>query len=274
MARRFAQRRGRLVASPAVRPPTETIPAPAFPSGSQWVNSQPLAMHELHGHPVLIEFWDFCRPNSLRTLPYVKAWHERYAAAGLVVVGVHCPGFRASANESSARAAIERLAISHPVLLDTNFALWQDYENAGWPARYLWNADGMLSDYCYGEGGYSETELAIQELLGLEREPLAPLHPEDAPGAQLVVPTEDRLEPPWSGPYEAGAVWAVLEPRAGRERGSFKVNGEPRDLAHADAVLLIAHNHHTHGELALELADDVRCDAVCFTPGLADEPAR
>jgi len=226
-------------------------------------------MHELRGRPVLIEFWDFCRPNSLHTLPYVKAWHERYEAAGLLVVGVHSPGFRASANEDSVRAAIERLEVVHPVLLDTNFALWQEYENAGWPARYLWNADGLLADYCYGEGGYAETELAIQELLGVECEPLAPLRAEDAPGAQLVVPSEDRLEPPWPGAYEAGGVWAVLEPRAGRERGKIMVNGEERDVAHPAAMLLIEHDHHAAGELALDLGEDVRCDGVLFTPGLA-----
>jgi len=258
-----------MLASPAVRPPIDTIAAPPFPSGSAWVNSPPLSMHELRGHAVLIEFWDFCRPNSLHTLPYVKAWHERYRQAGLIVVGAHAPGFRASAGEDSARAAIERLEIVHPVLLDTNFALWQEYENAGWPARYLWNADGLLADYCYGEGGYVETELAIQHLLGVEREPLAPLRPEDAAGAQLVVPSEDRLEPPLSGPYEAGGVWAVLEPRAGRERGTIMVNGNERDVAQPGALLLIEHDHHARGELALELSDDVRCDGVCFTPGLA-----
>ncbi len=226
-------------------------------------------MHELRGRPVLIEFWDFCRPNSLHTLPYVKAWHERYRDDGLVVIGAHAPGFRASADERAATAAIDRLEISHPVLLDTNFALWREYENAGWPARYLWSTDGTLAEYCLGEGGYLETELAIQEQLGVEREPLAPLRPEDAPGALLVVPSDDRLEPPWSGPYEAGGVWAVLEPRAGRAHGTVFVNGDPRDVAYPAAMLLIEHDKHACGELALDLGEDVRCDAVCFTPGLA-----
>jgi hypothetical protein len=253
-----------------MRPPIDTIAAPALPAGSAWVNSPPLAMHELRGRPVLIEFWDFCRANSLRTLPYVKAWHERYVDDGLVVIGAHCPGFRASASEQAVRAAVERLEIAHPVLLDSNFALWQEYENIGWPARYLWTAEGTLAEYCHGEGGYFETELAIQELLGVAREPLAPLRPEDAPGALLVVPSDDRLEPPWSGPYEAGAVWAVLAPRGGRDRGVVEVNGEARDVAHPGAVLLIEHDHHVYGELSLELSEAVRCDAVCFTPGLAD----
>ncbi len=252
-----------------MRPPTHTIVAPPLPTGSTWLNSPPLTMRELLGRPVLIEFWDFCRPNSLHTLPYIRAWHDRYGNDGLVIIGAHCPGFRASAREASVGDAVERFGISHPILLDTNFALWREYENHGWPARYLWTADGTLADYCHGEGGYLETELAIQELLGVTREPLAPLRPQDAPDARLVVPSEDRLEPPWSGPYEAGAVWAVLEPRGRREGGTVIVNGGRRDVEGPSAMLLFEHHHHAHGELSLDLGEDVRCDAVCFTPGLA-----
>src|ERR1700722_1473288 len=139
------------------RPPHDSIPAPPFPVGAAWVNvDEPLRMDELRGRVVVLEFWDFCRPNSLRTLPYLKAWHERYADDGLVVVSVHCPGFRASADEDAVRAAVARLAISHPVLLDTDFALWQEYENAGWPGRYVWGPAGTLADYHYGEGAAAE----------------------------------------------------------------------------------------------------------------------
>ena len=112
------------------------------------------------------------------------------------------------------RAAVARLGIAHPVLLDTDFALWQEYENAGWPGRYLWGPDGMLVDYHYGEGAYDECERAIGELLGVAREPLAPLRPEDAPGARLVAPSPDRLEPPFDGPYEAGARVGGARPAA------------------------------------------------------------
>jgi thiol-disulfide isomerase/thioredoxin len=254
-----------------LRPPIDTIPAPPFPSAAVWLNSPPLEMHRLRGSVVLIEFWDFCRANSLRTLPYLAAWHERYAGAGLVIVGVHTPGFRTSANEDAVAAAVARLGIAYPVLLDTNFALWQEYENAGWPARYLWNVDGLLADYHYGEGGYAETERAIQALLGAEREPLAPLRHEDDPGAQLVIPSPDRLAEPWSGPYEAGAAWAVLEPRSGRTQGTIKINGREQVVDHPGVHLLVEHGYHQAGELSLDLGDDVRCDAVCFTPGLAPQ---
>jgi hypothetical protein len=250
-----------------VRPPIDSIQAPPFPPGAEWINSAALEMDALRGRAVLIEFWDFCRPNSLHTLPYLKAWHERYAATGLTVVSVHSPGFRTSANEAHARAAVARLGIEHAVLLDTNFALWQEYENAGWPGRYVWNADGLLADYHYGEGDYAACEAVIGELLGLTREPLAPLRPQDDPDAILVVPSEDRLSEPFSGPYEAGEVWAVLEPA--RPDATVAVNGHELAVEHPGAHLLISHRHHAHGELELELGRGVRCDGVCFTPGLA-----
>jgi hypothetical protein len=248
------------------RPPVD-IHAPAFPTAAEWLNTAPLAMHELRGRAVLIEFWDFCRPNSLHTLPYLKEWHSRYATHGLVVVSVHAPGFRASANEASARAAIARLGVEHPVLLDTNFGLWQEYENAGWPGRYLWNADGLLADYHYGEGAYVQCEQSICELLDVPCEPLTPLRPEDAADAALAVPSQDRLEPPFSGEYEAGAVWAVLDPR--RAGAAVTVNGRQCAVEHPGAHLLIRHDRHSGGVLELELGQDVRCDGVCFTPGLA-----
>ncbi len=219
-------------------------------------------MDQQRGRPVLVEFWDFCRPNSLRTLPYVKAWHARYASAGLRVVGVHAPGFPPSSDPEAVRDAVVRLGIEYPVLIDTGLELWREYENLGWPARYLWGTDGCLFEYHYGEGGYRETELAIQELLGVEREPLAPLRPEDAPGAALSPQTED-IAGAYSGPYEAGGVWAVLS-----GRGRVRTNGRELAVEHPGAYELIAHAHSTAGVLELDVGPGVECHAVCFTPGL------
>src|SRR4051794_22360222 len=166
-------------------------------------------MDQQRGRPVLVEFWDFCRPSSLRTLPYARAWHERYADAGLRVVTVHSPGFPPGDDEAAARAAVARLQIEHPVCIDLGFALWQAYDNEGWPARYLWDAQGHLAEYHYGEGGYVETELAIQALIGVDRDLVGPLHPEDDPEARIVAQTPDQAGA-YSGPYAAGGVWAVL----------------------------------------------------------------
>ena len=142
-------------------------------------------MDQQRGRPVLVEFWDFCRVNSLRTLPYLQAWHERYAAAGLRVIGVHTGGFPPSREPDNVRAAVERLGIAYPVVIDERLEVWDLYGNEGWPARYLWDPSSALYSLHYGEGAYDETEREIQELLGVERELLAPLRPEDAPGVLL-----------------------------------------------------------------------------------------
>jgi hypothetical protein len=216
-----------------------------------------------------VEFWDFCRPNSLRTLPYVKAWHERYARAGLRTVGVHSPGFGPSRDERAVRAAVVRLGIAYPVLIDSELELWREYENLGWPARYLFDGRARLFHFHYGEGAYAETERAIQELVGTEREPLAPLRPEDAPGAPLLPQTQDQPGA-YSGPYEAGGVWAVLEGSGTLEALSDALPGE-RELSieHPGAYELFAHGRHTRGVLQLRLGRGVRCLATCFTPGVA-----
>src|SRR6185295_966390 len=116
--------------------------------------------------------------------------------------------------------AVERLGIPYPVVLDTGLELWDMYGNEGWPGRYLWDTRGALFSMHYGEGAYAETELEIQELLGVAREPLAPLRPEDAPGVLLPAQTEDQRGAD-SGPYEAGGGHAVLE-----GAGEITVNGE------------------------------------------------
>ena len=246
-----------------MRAPVDHIVAPEFPRGLPWINSAPLRIDQLHGHPVLIDFWDFCRANSIRTLPYLKAWHETYGAAGLRVVGVHASGFEPSRDPDAVGAAVARLEVSHPVVVDVDYEIWRLYGNLGWPARYLFDQQGRLFDYHYGEGGYVETEQAVQELLEIQRPVLRPIRAEDAPGALLVPQTED-VEGAYSGPYEAGGVWAVLE-----GKGSVRVNGRAIAVDHPGCYELMSHPVSTKGELRLELEGEARCHAVCFTPGLA-----
>ncbi len=250
-----------------MRPPLADIPAPPFPAKVPWVNVASLRMDKQIGRPVLVEFWDFCRPSSLRTLPYAKAWHERYGGEGLRVVTVHSPGFPPGEDEDAVRAAVARLQIEHPVCIDLGFELWRSYENEGWPARYLWDAEGHLAEFHYGEGGYGETERAIQELLGIEREPVGWLHPEDDPEALVVAPTPDQPGA-YSGPYGAGGVWAVLG-----GAGELLVNGERRAVDFAGAHHLLEHERHADGVLDLRAGEGVTCYATCFTPGLAAQPA-
>ncbi len=246
-----------------MRAPVDHIAAPPFPRGLPWFNIAPLRMDQQAGRPVLIEFWDFCRANSIRTLPYMKAWHERYEALGLRVIGVHASGFTPSGDPAAVKDAVARLEIAYPVMVDAELELWRLYGNLGWPARYLFNQQGTLFEYHYGEGAYQETERAIQQLLGIERPPVEPLRPEDQPGATLEPQSED-VEGPYSGPYRAGGVWAVLD-----GRGTARVNDRRLAVDHPGCYELIVHERSTAGRLELELSGQVRCYAVCFTPGLA-----
>ncbi|MGO9955476.1 MAG: DipZ protein [Solirubrobacteraceae bacterium] len=245
-----------------MRPPVDHIQAPLFPAKLEWINSEPLRIEQQRGRPILIEFWDFCRPNSIRTLPYVKAWHDRYREAGLRVIGVHSSGFPPSEEPDAVRAAVARLKIGHPVVADAGLAIWQLYGNLGWPARYLFNDEGRLFHYHYGEGAYDETERAIQELLGIERPVLPALRPEDEPGAILTPQSED-VPGPYSGPYEAGGVWAVLD-----GEGHVTANGRRVTVDHPGGYELVSHPRSTAAVLELSVGEGVVCHAVCFTPGL------
>ena len=246
-----------------MRAPVDHIAAPPFPPKLPWINAAPLRMEQQLGRPVLIEFWDFCRANSIRTLPYMKAWHERYADRGLRVIGVHAAGFEPSRDPDAVRAAVARLAVPYPVVVDTELEIWALYGNLGWPARYLFNQGGTLFEHHYGEGGYEETELAIQQLLGIDEPTLPPLRPEDEPGA-LLEPQSDEVAGPYSGSYCAGGVWAVLD-----GGGEVTVNGRTLTVDGPGCYELISHERSTSGELAFEPGPGVRCYAVCFTPGLA-----
>jgi hypothetical protein len=248
-----------------VRSPVDHIAAPPFPPKLPWINVAMLRMDQQLGRPVLIEFWDFCRANSIRTLPYMRAWHERYESAGLRVIGVHASGFEPSQDPGAVRMAVRRLEVTYPVVVDVEFEIWGLYGNLGWPARYLFNQQGLLFDYHYGEGGYAETERAIQELLDDDRPTLPPLRPEDAEGAQLVPQSED-VEGLYNGPYDAGEVWAVLD-----GAGSAIANGVELPVDGPGCYRLISHPRSTHGRLELSVSEGVRCHAVCFTPGLAPQ---
>jgi thiol-disulfide isomerase/thioredoxin len=138
---------------------------------------------------VLVDFWESTCVNCLRTLPYLKAWHERYAGRGLVIVGVHTPEFEFTADPELVAAAVRAEGIHYPVLLDQDRGTWQRFANHYWPAQYLIDARGYLRYEHFGEGAYGQTEEWLQRLLreagdtAPMPELLAPVREEDRPGA-------------------------------------------------------------------------------------------
>ena len=184
-----------------MRPPRDDIAVPDIPPGTAWLNGEPAPMPALTARgPVLVHFFDFAQLNSVRALPYVLAWHERYADRGLTVVGVHSPRFPFTADPATLGAALDRLDVRHPVAGDADYAIWHAYGCEGWPSLFLWGRGGALRWFHFGEGEYEATERAIQDELpalspGLEPPPpIAPLRPTDAPAA-LVAPPTGRCSP-------------------------------------------------------------------------------
>jgi len=156
-----------------------------------WVNSPPLHLGDLQGRATLVHFWDYACINCLHALAYVKVWYGRYASKGLSVVGILAPEFSFGKDFNNVRLAVEELGLQFPVAMDNDFATWDAYSNRFWPATYLVDGTGYLSDYHFGERGYQETEAGIQTLLR-EQNPrvllpkvIEPLRPEDCDEATL-----------------------------------------------------------------------------------------
>jgi thiol-disulfide isomerase/thioredoxin len=145
-------------------------PLGSLDQASAWLNSEPLAAAALRGRVVLVDFWTYSCVNWLRTLPYVRAWAERYADRGLVVVGVHAPEFGFEHDLENVRHAVGELGVGYPVVIDNDFAIWRSFDNHYWPAAYLLDGGGQVRFHHFGEEAYEETERAIQQLLDVEEE--------------------------------------------------------------------------------------------------------
>jgi cytochrome c biogenesis protein CcdA/thiol-disulfide isomerase/thioredoxin len=140
--------------------------APDFTGISEWINSKPLALQQLRGKVVLVDFWTYSCINCLRTLPHLEAWDKRYRKAGLVIVGVHTPEFAFEHVRSNVREAARKLGVRYPVAIDDDYRTWSAYQNDAWPAEYLIDKRGHVREIKKGEGQYDETESSIRTLLG------------------------------------------------------------------------------------------------------------
>lgn len=140
-------------------------PMPSLGRADSWLNSHPLSAAELRGKVVLIDFWTYTCINWRRTLPYVRAWAEKYKDQGLVVVGVHTPEFSFERDPGNVRRAVSEQQIGYPVAIDSSYALWRAFDNEYWPALYFVDAQGRIRHHQFGEGEYERAERLIQELL-------------------------------------------------------------------------------------------------------------
>ena len=138
---------------------------PPLSGAVTWLNSQPLDAKALKGKVVLVDFWTYSCINCLRSLPYVRAWAEKYRDQGLVVIGVHTPEFAFERDTANVRKALGDLGITYPVAVDNNYAIWRAFDNHYWPAHYFIDAQGRIRHHHFGEGDYAGSERIIQRLL-------------------------------------------------------------------------------------------------------------
>jgi Thioredoxin like C-terminal domain/Redoxin len=138
---------------------------PSLDGATGWLNSPPLTPAGLRRSVVLAGFWTYTCINWLRQLPYLRAWADKYSSYGLVVIGVHTPEFSFERNPENVRRAVQERGITYPVATDNDYAVWRAFDNHYWPALYFADAQGRIRHHHYGEGGYAQSEMVIQQLL-------------------------------------------------------------------------------------------------------------
>jgi len=138
---------------------------PSLDGATGWLNSPPLTAAELRGRVVVVNFWTYTCINWLRTLPYVRAWADRYADHGLTVIGVHTPEFDFEHDLDNVRGEVKDLRVDYPVAIDNDYAIWTAFTNLYWPALYFVDAQGQIRHHRFGEGDYEMSEMILQQLL-------------------------------------------------------------------------------------------------------------
>jgi thiol-disulfide isomerase/thioredoxin len=138
---------------------------PGFDGATGWLNSPPVTAAGLRGRVVLVQFWTYTCINWLRTLPYVRAWADKYQDQGLTVIGVHTPEFDVEHDLDNVRRAATDLGVDYPVAVDNDYAIWDAFDNHYWPALYVVDAQGQIRHHRFGEGGYQQSEMILQHLL-------------------------------------------------------------------------------------------------------------
>jgi thiol-disulfide isomerase/thioredoxin len=164
---------------------------------NEWLNSPPLTPSALRGKVVLIDFWTYTCINWRRTLPYVRAWADKYRDHGLVVIGVHAPEFSFEKNINNVRWAVKDMRVDYPVAVDNELVIWRAFKNQYWPALYFIDSQGRVRHHYFGEGSYEQSEMIIQALLaeagigGIDRQPVSV----DAQGVEAAADWRSLMSP-------------------------------------------------------------------------------
>jgi hypothetical protein len=138
---------------------------PGFDGATAWLNAAPLSPAGLRGRVVLVSFGTYTCINWIRSLPYVRAWADKYSEHGLAVVGVQTPEFEFEGDLDNVGRAIKEMDVPYPVAVDNDYAVWQAFDNHYWPALYFVDAQGRIRHHHFGEGEYEQSEMILQMLL-------------------------------------------------------------------------------------------------------------
>ncbi len=234
--------------------------------------------------PVLVHFLDYSQLNSVRTLPYLVEWHERYEPLGLRVLGVQAPRFPFGADPEAAGRGLRQLGVEFPVLIDESKRLWTGYGCEGWPSLFLWGRGGILRWFHFGEGDYQGTEQAIQEALAasFERLPempaiMEPVRPTDAAGVEVSPPSPEVIPFPdrpltiddfdaLALDFEGGGAYVTAD-----GKGDLRVtlDGEARGEVGIDGpglYPLVETGRHGSHKLGIELEGAPEIWSVSYSP--------
>jgi len=219
------------VAYDATPLPVEGV-LPSLDGAVQWLNSPPLTAQELRGKVVLIDFWTYSCINCLRTLPYTKAWAQKYKDQGLVVIGVHAPEFAFERNIDNVKKATHDLGVDYPVAIDNNYAIWHALNNEYWPAQYFVDAKGQVRYHHFGEGDDAQSEKVIQQLLAEAGHPDAEkiatgLANAGANGVQAAADPDDERSPETYIGYERAENFASPGGEAESQPHTYTAPAQP-----------------------------------------------
>ena len=262
---------------------------PSLGSATEWLNSKPLTAAGLRGKVVLVDFWTYTCIYWLRSLPYVRAWAEKYQDHGVVVIGVHTPEFSFEHDLDNVRRAAKDMRVEYPIAIDNDYVVWQAFNNHYRPALYFVDAQGRIRYHQFGEGAYEQSEIVIQQLLaeagiggGIDHE----LVSVNARGVEAAADWESLRSPENYVGYErtenfASPGGAVLdEPRAYNVPARFRLNHWALSgnwTVEREAAVLneangrIAYHFHAR-DLHLVMGPAARGDSVGFHVRLDGQP--